>query len=178
MMPLFEGKIKKILYGSAAAIAIAACAAAFLIPSYREYAGLKQGIREGKLKLKKYRRLISQENILKLKASSVHSGIDLEGSNSGSLTVLLQELESAARNSGVKLTEIKPQANFGRGVTKDLRIELGLAGSLESCLKFIYDIDNSLLLLKIKKLSLDSKPNTDDLQAQIIISQPLALPQK
>lgn len=177
MMRIFEFNAKKIIYLLSAVLIVTFCGS-FIIPAYREYADLTGSIYQGKSKLKKYRWLISQESDFKQKAAGIQSGVDLESGKSGSLVALLQELESAASNSGVKLSEIKPQGSFGRGAPKELRIELALEGSLEGCLKFVYNIDSSILLLKIKKLRLDSKPNTQDLQARLIISQPLVLPQK
>lgn len=84
---------------------------------------------------------------------------------------ILSELELIAQQSGVSIIDIRPQLPKETSAYKEIYIDLRAEGSMQAFLKFIYDIENSLSLLRIKKLQLIAKPNSSILEGIFSISE-------
>ena len=60
---------------------------------------------------------------------------------------------------------------FNLELYKEILIDLRTEGTQEGYLKFFYNIENSLALLRIKKFRLTAKTNTQTLEGSFSISQ-------
>jgi len=142
-----------------------------LYPLARENAQLNKQIILTRQKLKKYVWLISQKDAIQAKFSAYIFAGKASGEEDP-LVVGLAKLESLARGANIRIIDIRPQMNpKAQGPYKESEIELRAEGEEGEFLKFIYDIENSLSLLKIKKFQLSSRPNTRTLEARFSIAQ-------
>ncbi|MFH1355016.1 MAG: hypothetical protein ABIH19_02585 [Candidatus Omnitrophota bacterium] len=84
---------------------------------------------------------------------------------------ILPELENLAKNSGIRIIDIRPRTPKRGNLFTETLIELKTEADVAGYLKFIYNIENSLLLLKVQEFRLDSKPGTQVLDGNFSISQ-------
>lgn len=132
---------------------------------------LNKEINISRVKLTKYLRLLSQKDSLQTKYSKLAQDFKVSSRQEGALVTTLAELENMAKNSNIRIVDIRPQAPKSADLYKEVIIELRTEGTMESYLGFIYTLENSLLLLRIKKIQLNAKPNTPHLEGIFSISQ-------
>ncbi len=125
-------------------------------------------------KLSKYKRLLSQKDYIQNKYSNLSSGMKIgqAGKQDDGLLGALAEIERLAKGSNITIVDIRPKnTNEGSRLYKEIPIDLRTEGNIESYLKFIYDLESSLALLKIKEFQLNTKPNIQYLEGIFLISQ-------
>jgi len=122
-------------------------------------------------KLKKYTRLISQKEYIQNKYSKIVSGANLSKEGQNRLVSALSELENLAKDANIRIIDLRPQSDRGADLNKEINIDLRTEGEIEEYFKFIYDIENSLSLLRIKRFQLNARPNTTLLDGSLFISQ-------
>jgi hypothetical protein len=90
-----------------------------------------------------------------------------------SLVAALSELQNLAKNAKIRIIDLRPQqvAKTNKKSGKEITIDMRAEGSMEGYLKFIYDIENSLWVLHIKKFQLLAKNNSSALEGVFTISQ-------
>lgn len=123
-------------------------------------------------KLKKYLRLLSQKDYLQNKYN------EFSGHLKDSLTRdfdtylgVLSELENLTKAANIRIIDIRPQAPKSLALYKEIIVDLRTEGTMADYLKFIYTVENSLSLLRIKKFQLNAKANTSLLEGSFSISK-------
>ena len=145
----------------------------FLIaPILNKYDTLNKEINHTRTKLKKYLWLLSQKDYLQNKYNKFYSVDKPFEQQEDALVSALSILENLARNADVRIIDIRPRGGSRnlRGY-KEVLVDLRAEGAMEGYFKFIYNLENSLLLLKIKKFRLTTKANTQFLEGDFSISQ-------
>ncbi len=132
---------------------------------------LNKEISLGRAKLKKYLWLLSQKDYIQSKYSKFSSTLQVSGEQPDSLVSILAELESIAQKANIRIIDIRPQASRGSGLYQELIIDLRAEGAMEGYLSFIYNLENSLSLLRIKRFQLTVKPNAAVLEGSFSISR-------
>jgi hypothetical protein len=133
---------------------------------------LNREISATRAKLKKYLKLNSQKQDLQERYSRLTANLDLSSQQADPLVAALAALESFAREANIRIVDVRPQAVAkAPGVYQELSIDLRSEGAMPDYLKFIYSLENSLSLLRIKRLQLNSRPNTEFLEGAFSISQ-------
>lgn len=154
-----------------AAIGIVVLVAAFnlfIAPVIAKANTLNKEIALAKLKSAKYSRLLSQKGQLQAKYGALLNSPDNTAASAPDASVsILSELEKIARNANIRIIEVRPQSKASREALIDLRTE----GGMEAYIKFLYDVENSLSLLSIRKFQLNARPNTQVLEGVFSISQ-------
>lgn len=145
----------------------------FLIaPVLNRYELLNKEIAAGRLRLARYLSLKGKKENIQGKYSKFAAAFKSFSQQQDTYLAVLSELENLAKGANVRIVDIRPQKSLSQGaasyseITVDLRAEAGI----EEYMKFIYDIENSLWLLKIKRLQLVSKPNSQALEGNFSIS--------
>jgi len=89
---------------------------------------------------------------------------------------MLAELERLASASGIKIIDVRPQTpgEIAKAV-KELVVDIRVEGSIEGLVNFIYQVENSLALLRVKRLQIGAKPNTQELEGSFTLVQTLGL---
>jgi len=140
-------------------------------PVLTKNTALDREIKQSSLKLKKYQSLLSQKDFLQKEYAKISTGADLPLENEGFSTGILTEIENLAKISNISIIDIRPETQGNLPSHKENLIELRLIGDMDSCLKFIYSIENSVYLLQVKKFQINAKPNSSDLEGSFLISQ-------
>lgn len=164
MQRIFTKREKLIFYITAGVIIFTLGFNFLLAPILNKNAALNKEVNFYRAKLKKYLWLLTQKDKIRAKYSKFSSDIKLSGSQEDSLVSAFSELENLANASGIKIIDLRPQK-------KDL-IDLRTEGSMEGYLKFIYNLENSLSLLRIKTFRLTAKPNSSILEGSFSVSRP------
>ncbi len=86
------------------------------------------------------------------------------------LASILSELENLAKLSGLRITDIRPQSPKALRTHKEFLVEVRQEGKIEAQLRFIYELENSQYLLRIKKLQLNPKID-GQLEGNLLISK-------
>jgi len=168
---MLSDREKNILYITIGVVSLSIIFNLLLSPIFRRNAELNKQINLTRQKLKKYVWLLSQEEVIKNKYSSLLSSSRIT-TETDVFVAGLEELERAAKESGLRILDIRPENKTKiPGAYKEGLIDLRMEGTSEEFLKFMYDIENSLLLLKVKKMQLSSKANAQLLEARFTINQ-------
>jgi len=145
-------------------------------PIMARYANLNKEITVASAKLRKYMALLGQkEKIQKKYSDKFNSVSSLPEFRQDSLVAALSELQNLAKSADIRIIDLRPQqgAKTGSQPYKEIIIDMRTEGSMEGYLKFIYDIENSLWILRIKKFQLLAKSNSTALEGVFTISQVL-----
>ncbi|MEK6714719.1 MAG: hypothetical protein AABY43_01570 [Candidatus Omnitrophota bacterium] len=148
----------------------------FLIaPVLTKNDNLNKEIKLTQTKLKRSLRLLSQKDYLKVKYNKLLPLDNVSGEPQDSSVSVLSELERLSKNADIRIIEIRPETTKKLALYKEIFVDLRAEGTMEGYLKFIYALEHSPLLLKIKKFQLTAKPNTPLLEANLSLSQLLVL---
>lgn len=161
---------KLILYICTGVIAFVIVFRFIIRPLILKYSFLSQDIRISRGRLVKYRQILRQKDVIQNRYSRFALGASLFEQPQDTYAAVLSELECLAKTTGIKITDVRPQdrtVSQREEVTIDLRTE----GALEGYMKFIYEAENSFSLLRIKRLQLNVRPGTDDLEGSLSIYQ-------
>lgn len=142
-----------------------------LTPILKRNELLNKEINIAKIKLKKYLRLLSKKDYIQNKYNKFVSGVNLSDTGKDTLVDALSELENLAKQANIRIIDIRPQGAKNINLYKEILIDLRTEGAIESYLKFIYNIENSLSLLCIRRFQLTARPNTQTLEGSFSILQ-------
>lgn len=141
-------------------------------PVIEKFSILNQEIVKTKIKLERYLRLLSEKEKIETSFGKIASSAKIEGSEEEILATILTEIENLSQQAGLHITDVRPQGvSKDRGAYKELNIELKQEGTIEGFLRFIYDLEKSPHLLRIKKLQLNSKARGGILEGNLLISK-------
>ena len=170
-MPKIITKREKVILYTAAGIIILSVVFNFLVdPLLKRREILNKQTEIVRTKLKKYIWLLSQKDYIQGKYKESASGLNF--SNNGASVTVLSALESLAKDANIRILDIRPQAAGSTlGSYKETLADLRTEGSMEGYIKFLYTIENSLLLLRVKKFQLNAKPKSINLEGVFSISQ-------
>jgi len=166
MQRLFSKREKIIFYLAAGVIILSIIFNFLLEPVFTKNEKLNKEINFTKSRLIKYSRLLSQKEKIQSR-----SGISSSKPNQDRLMNVLSELENLAKGANVRIIDIRPQASRGANVYKEILVDLRTEGTMENYLKFIYEIENSFLLLKINRFQLTALPGSALLEGTFSLSQ-------
>ncbi len=167
-------KREKIIFYAALGVVVSTLVFNLLFgPALAKNLQLNKEINIARLKLRRYARLLSHKGDIQNKYEKLVSFPGVSGEEKGSLVSALTELENLAKNANIRIMEIKPQGvdYQSSDVSGEILIDLRAEGTMEEYLKFFYNIENSLSLLKIEKLRLSAKPNAPILEGAFSISR-------
>ncbi len=171
MLKTLNKREQVIIWAAGGAIILVLAFKIIIDPILAKNESLDKQIGITQLKLRKYLQLLSQKESLKDSYAKISSGANIPQEGEDQSTGVLAEIENLAKNSGIHIIDIRPQSQKGLSSYKESFVELRTEGDMESCLKFIYSIENSLSLLEVKKFQFSAKPGTSNLEGNFLISQ-------
>jgi len=172
MPRIFSEREKIILYLTIGVITFGIGYSYLIRPVIEKNAALSKKILQTKTKLNKYRRLLSQKQSLQDKYNKLNFSFKLSDQGEGTVVGVLSELENLAKEADIYFDDIRPQTTREADSQKEIIIDLKTEGSIEGYLRFIYSIEHSPMLLKIKKFQLGARPNRQVLEGSFSISCP------
>lgn len=176
MKRLFTKREKVILFFTVAVIIFSIGFNFLISPVLKKNELLNKEINITRVKLSKYWRLLNQKEFIQNKYNKFSSASKLTEQQQDTLMAALTELENLAKDANIHIIDIRPESSKSVALYKEILINLKTEGTIEGYLKFIYDIENSFLLLRIKKFQLSSKPNIQELEGSFYILQ-LSIPE-
>lgn len=162
---------KIILCINAAVIISAVFAKLIIYPLSVKYGVLNQDIRISRARLMKYTQILSRKNDLQNRCAGFFGDFKPLRSSDDAYIEILSALENIAKLSNIRITDIRPQHKPDQTVKKEVIVDIKTEGLLENHIKFIYEIEASLWLLRIKRIQLSVKSNTDKLEGSFTIYQ-------
>jgi hypothetical protein len=164
---------EKTIFGLTVAILLLSCIFNFVIlPFLTRIDRLNKEVHLTETKLRKYKYLLSRSDFIKQKYAKLFSLTKQQTQDSSdSLISTLSVLESTAQNSQLKIIDIRPHNPKSHDIYKEIMIELRTEGDMQAYLTFIYNLRYSPSLFKIKRLILTAKPNSQELDASLTVSQ-------
>jgi len=172
MQKIVTKREKLIFFATIGVIVFAVLFNFLIVPVLNRGEILNKEISYNLAKLKKYHWLLAQSERIKNKSSKFSPSAQISSDVKDATIVILSELEEVARNSNVKIIDIRPQGSArGANLYKETLIDVRTEASAENYLKFIYNLQNSLSLLRIKRFQLTAKPNPQALEGNFSISQ-------
>lgn len=170
MRKLLSERERKILFVTLAVIILYPVFNLFLSGAFTKNNDLNKEINLNRVKLRKYLTLLSQKDVIRKRYEKFTSGIKIAGEQADTLVNALAELEGLAKNSDIKIIDLRPQAAKNLGLYREIIIDMRSEGTMEAHLNFIYNLEKSLTYLKIKKIQLTAGPNSQLLEGTLSIS--------
>jgi len=91
-----------------------------------------------------------------------------------SSTRVLKDIESKAQKSGLNVINVKPLTVKEEGLYGEFDFNLEVEGELKSLGKFLYDLDESSYLFKLKFTQINAQSLGEPLKFQLLLSASLA----
>jgi Tfp pilus assembly protein PilO len=160
------------------AIALAVIFLMYLIliaPMAAQLNAINSRIHKTKAELEKALALIKDKTTIEEEYDSIFGKISALSSDEQEIASILNTLQKAASNSGIKITAMRPrpvkQSQYYRYFESEVEIESDMA----SLMKFIYDIKNSNQLIRIDRLNVNanSRQGSSGIKAFMLISKPI-----
>jgi hypothetical protein len=166
-------KRERVIFYATGGVIIFALVFNFLIsPILKKNDALNKEIAVTRRKLKKYMQLLSQKDYIQDKFNKFSATLNVSAQQEDALMSALSNIENLAKNANVRIIDIRPQSTAKAGSPyKEMLIDLRTEGEIGGYIKFIYDLENSLSLLKIERFQLTSKSNSQFLEGIFSISQ-------
>lgn len=140
------------------------------MPLKNRFSSLNQQILSNRIKLEKSLKLLKERERIKARYTEISSLIKKDISEEEILAGTLSELENFANTSGFRITDIRPQSPKISATHKEFLIEIRGEGGIKGFLRFMYELENSTYLLKIKRFQLNPK-GEENIEGNLLISK-------
>jgi len=140
-------------------------------PLSNRLTNLKKEIKQREMSLIKGLRLDRQRDQVLKSYKDYERYLKIKGSDEEIISEFLREIEKLSRESAISILNIKPQSTNKRKHYKEYTIEISIEASMRDFISFLYNLNNSNLLLKVEKLILTLKDEkTDILKISVLVS--------
>jgi len=138
-------------------IAVAIGYALILEPLSSKWRDFDRQIGQRILKLNKNLGILKREKSIKAEFAKYAEHTKSMGTDEEVIASLLKAIEQKAGQTQTRITNIRPRPVKDFGFYKEFVFEVISESSLEELLRFVYELQNSKELLKVKKLTLTLK---------------------
>lgn len=147
-----------------------------IVPLWKHYDRLNDEITLTRSKLVRCLKLLSQKDKIQQRFNSFAAQSGIINSGADPLVAMLAELERLAAETNIKIIDVRPQGSYqAKGGFKELITDIRAEGSMEGLARFIYQVENSLALFRIKRLQINAKANSSNLEFALSVSHFLAI---
>lgn len=160
---------KAVLYTAGFSIAFALCFNFIFAPFIEKNADLNRQIGAARTKIKNYRRLLKEKENIQNQFKQLSSMLG-DGTGNPAMDAL-EEIESTTKSAHVRIIEVRPQGYKQSRKGRERQIEVRAEAAMEGYFKFIYELENSLSLLRIKSFQMSSRPGSDMIEAVFQLSE-------
>jgi len=140
-------------------------------PLWQSNQSLNREITKTRLKLIKYLEVLNRKDVPENNYPESSPALRALEQQQDTLVAVLAELEVLSQKANIKILDIRPQGITKAAKTQGASLDLRLEGDIEGYLKFIYEIENSVFLLRIKKILLHAKMNSASIEGAFTIMQ-------
>ncbi len=169
----FSGR-EKILIISTVTVTFITLTYGFIVePIIAAYSRLNRQILSSTLKLEKGYRLLKRAEKIKTEYARYAQLVKPSRSDEEEIASMLKVIEATARGNNIYIRNIRPEPTKEREFYKEFIFELTVEAGIKRLGKFIYDLQSSGNLLRVKRLTLSaSSKSADSLRAVLEISKP------
>lgn len=145
-------------------------------PLWQKWQELNKSISSQEIQLLKNLKILAQRDVIAQLYDKYAENIKMKGSVEEETAVILREIENIARTSNTYITDIKPLRVQDMEFYKEYYVELESEGSISNLARFIYDLQNSKQILKVKYLRLNPKDETAEVLKGYMIVTKILIP--
>lgn len=143
-----------------------------VIPVLQKNDSLNKEIYANRRKLNKYLSLLNQKENIRKEYNKFFGESGGNPLNPDDSAQGLSNLDGLAKKSNIRIVDMRSQAAPKKSASyKEIIIDLKTEGQMEGYLKFLYEMETSASLLKIKKFQLIAKSRGRLLEGSFSISQ-------
>lgn len=153
----FSKRERHLFIGTIAVVCVAMGYIIILEPLTNRWKALGRQIEQKTVKLNKNLSILQQEKRIKSEFAKYAEHTRSMGADEEVIATLLKIIESKASGTATRITNIRPKPVKDRGFYKEFSFEVMSESSLEDLLQFVYELQNSKELLKVKRLTLTLK---------------------
>jgi len=170
---LLVSKRERLLFIIVAVVIIASLSYSLIIdPLYNKLKTLEEEIEAKEIRLTKNIRLIAERDAINEEFNKYSQQLKVKSTDEEEMASVLSEIERIGKSSGVYLNDVKPQPIKDNQFYRVLSVEIKFQASPDNLSKFIYDLQSSPFLLKVKRLQIISKgQETNFVEGNIQISK-------
>lgn len=141
-------------------------------PLWEYWQGLNEKIVSKEVQLVKNLKILAQKDAIDVLYSKYSDSIKMKGSEQEEIAIILREIENIARGNNTYITDIKPQKVEDKDFYKVYYVDLEAEGNISNLTKFIYELQSSNQILKVKRLQLTPKGDAGDvLKGSMVITK-------
>ncbi len=149
---------KTILYVVSFFIIIILFERIFIHPIYSRFRSLNKEIKEKESSIAKGLRILAQKDKIQNEINKYSSYVNSYRSEEEAITSLLKEIENLANKGSLYIVDMKPQGvKEDKEKTKKYVVTLTCEGQMEQVMDFMYNVENSQILLVIEKYQINPK---------------------
>ena len=145
-------------------------------PLWTDWQGLNRAIYTKERQLVKNLKILAQKEQIAELYNKYAENIRMKGSVEEETAVILREIENIARSSNTYITDIKPHKVKDMEFYKEYYVELEVEGKIANLAKFIYELQGSKQILKVRHLRLNAKAGGGDVLKGYMIVTKILIP--
>ncbi len=157
MLKQMSKREKKILVSVVLVTIIGLCYNFLIEPLFMRWRSTNSRIEIVKVKLKKSLSLIKDKQKVDAEYLKYEKKLKSKGSDEQDISLILDEIEKAASGSGLSITSMRPKPPRHKDYYSKFTVEIETESGMNALMQFIYRIKNSGQMLKIEKLSLNTR---------------------
>lgn len=165
---------KLILYLTLGLILLAFIYGLILEPLEKRWAKINKLILTREIKLKQNLRTISEKESISKEYQEYSRQVKAKGSDEKEIAALLQEVETIAAQTAVRLSNVKPGKIEDKKFYKLYILEVETEADIAPLTEFIYQLERSPQILSVRKLHLGTKSRRSSLlRGKLLITKVL-----
>ena len=142
-----------------------------LVPLIKKWSDMDKEIFAKKIKLGKYIKLISGMRYYSDEYSRYAPQAGAEKSDEEQISSVLSFVETAAVKNNVYITSLKPGPAKSEKFYKNFLVEAQIEAGINDLAGFLYEIENSSRLLRVKSLDINARQGQDNsVKGRVLIS--------
>lgn len=155
--PPISMREKKLAFTTLALVSLSIGYIFILEPLSKKYVGLNQEIHTKQIRLAKSERLVKEKDVITRGYKKYSQLLTTSGSEEEEMAVVLSEIEKTGKAAGIYMSDVKPQRVKEMDFYRELLVEIKFQATMQTLAQFIYNLENSGSLLKVKRLQINIK---------------------
>lgn len=172
----FSKKEKRGIYIAIIFISLAFLDRLVVSPINGKIQQINRDIKLSEKQLGQYLRYLLQKERVSKEYQKYLQFVEKIGSDEEEVAKIIGEIEELARRTKIYLVDIKPQSPKEIDFYKEYTVEIEIEGRLEPIVNFLYQINNSLQLLRAEKLRITLKEKEADVIKSSMLITKILIP--
>lgn len=142
-----------------------------LEPIKKKMQDLNQKVEIKQVKLEKNLAVLSKKEKIEKKYAKYEKNMQAKGADEEEIAAFLSEIESLAQKNGLRINDMKPRPTKTVDFYKKFTVDLQAEGGIKQITQFIYQLQNDPELLRVDRLRLETKSQSQNLTSYMLISK-------